>query len=295
MPTPRGGGIAVVIVFYGGLFYLFSNYKVEDNLIFALIAGLPVAAIGLIDDILNLKPIVRLSIQSISTIIALIFLKGLQDFHLITFILHMPVLFTLIGFIAVIWSINLFNFMDGIDGYLGSEVIFLGLSVYILTKDSIGLLIVFSSLGFLFWNWQKARIFMGDVGSSFIGFIFGIIAIYQQNSCKLSIIVWLILASVFWFDASITLFRRLRNREKIYIAHRKHAYQRLIQAGFSHQKTVVFSILLNVIVFILAFLANRYKSLEWIFFFVDIIMLYLILKWVDKLNPFQYSFNKELN
>jgi Fuc2NAc and GlcNAc transferase len=217
------------------------------------------------------------------------FLGGLQNLQFTIYNLQLPLLFTPLAFIAIIWSINLFNFLDGIDGYISTELIFIGISIFILTGDSIGILLAVSVGGFLIWNWPKAKIFMGDVGSTLLGFIVAIFAIYYQNTQKVSMVVMLILTSVFWFDATLTLFRRIRNKEKLSEAHRKHAFQRIVQAGWSHTKTTLFSLGLNIIGFFMAFLAMKFELYQPLFLLLQLVILFFAMRYVDVKKPFEYS------
>lgn len=127
---------------------------------------------------------------------------------------------------------------------------------------------------------------MGDVGSTLLGYNIAIFAIYYQNTDKSSIIIWLILSSVFWFDATLTLFRRWRNKEKLSQAHKKHAYQRLVQSGWSHQKTVIAAIIINIFLFGMVFITVWNKQLLLPVFFVCILFLYVIVKFIDKKKAF---------
>jgi len=289
LPTPRGGGIAIVIVWFGGLTYFYLTKKVDPKLFFALLSGFPLAVTGLFDDMAGLKPGIRFIIQLICAILALYFLQGLDSIQFFNKGFSLPIIFYLLAIVAIVWSVNLFNFLDGIDGYITTEVVFIGLAVFLLTGDQVGLLLAVTLMGFLFWNWQKAKIFMGDVGSTLLGFSVAVIAISSHNSGTSSIPVWLILTSVFWFDATVTLFRRIRNKEQLSVAHRNHAYQRIVQAGFSHQKTVLYALGLNAIGFIIAFFAIQYKNFDWLFLFLDLALLVVVLKIIDRKKPFLYK------
>lgn len=289
VPTPRGGGLAVAIAWFAGLVCLYIANGIDQPLFFALLSGLPLTLIGFADDIFNLKPGIRFLVQFICAACALWFLGGLQ--HCPLSIVHCQFAFILapLAFIAIIWSINLFNFLDGIDGYISTEVIFIGVSLFILTGNEIGILLAASVGGFLIWNWPKAKIFMGDVGSTLLGFIVAVLAIYYQNTQQLSIVVMLILTAVFWFDATVTLIRRKLNKEKLSEAHRKHAYQRIVQAGWSHQKTTLWSLGINLIGFGFAFLATKYIVMQEILLVIYLGVLYLVLRYIDKQKPFEYS------
>jgi UDP-N-acetylmuramyl pentapeptide phosphotransferase/UDP-N-acetylglucosamine-1-phosphate transferase len=285
-PVPRGGGIAVVTVLFAGLIFLYFSRLIDRKIFFALLAGLPLSVMGLLDDLFHLKPGPRFLVQIICSSIALFILGGLQQISVFALNISSAYILYPVALIAIVWSANLFNFLDGIDGYLTSEIIFIGIAIFSLTGDKIGLLLSLTSLGFLYWNWQKAKIFMGDVGSTILGYTVAVLAIYHQNNNSSSIVVWLILSSVFWFDATITIYRRIRNREHISQAHKKHAYQRIVQAGFSHQKTVLFAVLLNVIGYILAFLSLHFQKYDWSFLVADLIILYLAVKAIDRKYPF---------
>lgn len=288
VPTPRGGGLAVAITWFVGLTCFFLKDTIDKPLFYALLSGLPLTLIGFADDIFNLKPGVRFLVQFLCAASALFFFRGLSTVNCGLWTMDYGLLLTPLAFIAIIWSINLFNFLDGIDGYISTEVVFTGTSLFMLTGNPVGLLLATATAGFLFWNWPKAKIFMGDVGSTLLGFSVAVLAIYHQNNLSLSIPVFLILTSVFWFDATITLFRRVINKEKLSEAHRKHAYQRIVQSGFSHQKTTLWASALNMVGFGLAWLANVYRTYNLVFLAIDIIMLFMVMRWIDKKKAFEY-------
>lgn len=287
VPTPRGGGIAIVISIYIGLIWLFIQNLISQNLFYALLCGIILVIIGILDDIYNLSPKIRFIAQILSTSLALYFLGGLQSFNLGFTSIQAPLVLSIISVIGIVWFINLYNFIDGIDGYASAEAIFIGGAMYFITKSEIALILISTTLGFLPWNWQKAKIFMGDVGSTTLGFFLAILAIYFQNNNEFSLINWMILTSVFWFDATFTLFRRWKNKEKLSEAHKKHAYQRIVQAGFSHQKTVIYAIITNLILF--SIILINIKSPKFLIpaFIIDLIFLFLITKSIDKKKPFK--------
>lgn len=289
IPTPRGGGLAVAISWFIGLAYFFILGRIDPALFYALLSGLPLTMIGFADDVFSLKPFVRFLVQFICAALALWFLGGLQTMDYGPWTMDFILLLTPIAFFAIIWSINLFNFLDGIDGYIGSEIVFVGVAAFALTGDQIGLLLAVATFGFLIWNWPKAKIFMGDVGSTLLGFTVAVMAIYHQNDHISSVWVWLILTSVFWFDATVTLFRRFINKEKLSEAHRKHAYQRAVQSGFSHQQTTIGLILLNVVGFGFAWLAHYFSAYAIMFVIIDLVMLSIVLIHIDKRKPFEYK------
>jgi len=246
IPTPRGGGIAIVISWFSGLFYFFINDQIEANLFFALLSGLILVFIGILDDVFNISPIVRIVAQLITAALALFFLAGLNILELGIYEFKITILLSLVAFIGIIWFINLYNFLDGIDGYAAMQAIFMSLAFFYFTNSNYYLLLAAATFGFIIWNWQPAKIFMGDVGSTLLGFNFAVFTIYEQNTETIPIVVFLIISSIFWFDATLTLIRRFLNKEKLTDAHKKHAYQRLTQFGFSHQKTVIYAFIQRI-------------------------------------------------
>jgi Fuc2NAc and GlcNAc transferase len=284
--TPRGGGIAISITWFIAITFLFLRKEINSSLFFALLCGLPISAIGLIDDINAIAPKVRFLVQLISSTMAIFFLGGINSIDIGFSQLHIPVLLNILAIIGIVWFTNLFNFLDGIDGYISAEVIFICLAAYILSESLLPLFLVSAVAGFLLWNWQPAKIFMGDVGSTLLGFTIGVFGIHYQNINQSSIITWLMLSSLFWFDATITLFRRLKNHEKLSEPHKKHAYQRIVQFGFTHQRTVISATVINCVIFILILLSAIYPKFLVIFFFSNIVLLFLILNIIDRKFPF---------
>jgi Fuc2NAc and GlcNAc transferase len=128
---------------------------------------------------------------------------------------------------------------------------------------------------------------MGDIGSTQLGFVLVMLGIYFHNKAELSIIHWLMLSSLFWFDATLTLFRRWRNGENLSVAHKKHAYQRAVQAGLSHQKTIIISFIINIVIIGLVVISRSFISLMLPLFFVDLLILYGITKLIDNKVPFE--------
>ena len=183
----------------------------------------------------------------------------------------------------IIWFINLYNFLDGINGYAGSEAVFLALAAFILFSGNHFLVLAVAVLGFLFWNWNKAKIFMGDVGSTLLGYNIAIFTIYYANEQATNFWIWIILFGVYWFDATLTLIRRKLNKEKLSQAHKKHGYQRLTQSGWSHYKVTNYSIGLNMILFfIVYFVSNIFVA-----FILALIVLALSMKFVDNKKAFE--------
>lgn len=287
VPTPRGGGLAIVISWYIGLSILFFLGRIDQNLFFALLSGVLLAIISLIDDIKNLKPYIRLVTQFVTVTVALIFLKGIEPVFISSKEIFSYIILIPLSIVGMVWFINLFNFLDGIDAYASLEALTIALVLFVFTGNIVNLVLLSCIFGFLLWNWPKAKIFMGDVGSTQLGFILIVLGIYFQNRNQFSIIHWIMLSSPFWFDATLTLFRRWRNGEKLSQAHRKHIYQRIVQAGFSHLKTDIYLIIINIIIFILILASIKYAILLIPLFAVNLVFLFLITRLVDKRMPFR--------
>src|SRR5207253_813322 len=154
----------------------------------------------------------------------------------------------------LLWLLNLFNFMDGIDGIAAGEAVFVSLSVAAAALASgsgdrsvwLAFIVAGAALGFLRWNWPPARIFMGDVGSGFLGFMLGSLSIIAHQKWRVPVSVPLILLGVFVADATTTLLCRIFRGEKWYASHRSHAYQRLSQRFGAHGPVTFLVMLVNV-------------------------------------------------
>lgn len=233
-PTPRGGGIAVITAVSLCWVYPAS----QSPLLMAILAGaLVLAFVSWLDDLRNQSIAIRLCAQFLAVGVAMIFLsnEGLLLQGMVPIWLD-----RLVTFLAWIWFINLFNFMDGIDGIATVEslVIACGLALLFASTTLIGLDVwlplglVAAALGFLWWNWHPARVFLGDVGSIPLGFLLGGLLIF--TALRGFWVPALILPLYFLCDATVTLTRRALKREPIWQAHKQHFYQTAIQSGKSH-------------------------------------------------------------
>jgi Fuc2NAc and GlcNAc transferase len=285
-PTPKGGGIAIVLTWYTGLAVLYLCGIVEKNLFFALLSGVLLAFVSLIDDIRGLRPVIRLIVQFITAILAFMFLHGLRPLVMPQININYDYIVYPVAIVGMVWFINLFNFMDGVDGFASLEAIIICSVFFVFTWSLAAVLLIACITGFLYWNWPRASIFMGDVGSTQLGFILVVLGIYYHNTFDFSILNWIMLTSPFWFDATLTLFRRWHNGEKLSEAHRKHVYQRMVQAGSSHALVNGYLLLINVFIIFLIILYREYKILQIPLFAVSLIFFYLIARQVDKRVPF---------
>jgi len=280
LPTPRGGGLAIIVTFFAALFYFHS--EMDPSLFGGLCMAIPVALSGLIDDWKPLSAKVRLAIQFASAGGALFFLGGVQTLQFGLFELS-GIWVNILALLIIVWLSNLYNFLDGLDGYAAAEGIFVSLGGFILFGYPELLFLAAAIAGFLLFNWHKASIFMGDVGSATLGFLFAVWMLYDAGTPHFN--GWIILLSLFWFDATITLYRRWRNGEKLTEAHKKHLYQRLHQSGFSHSRVVLTGMAINLALFIALFYAPEDQYLLLLGFCLMILFGYL--KYVDLKKGFE--------
>ena len=253
VPTPHGGGIAIAITWFSGLFYLYFTNEIDSSLFFALLVGIIISVVSFFDDLYDLSPKLRLVAQAIVALGGLYFLGGFEQLDFGIFSVQNQIFTNIFAFFMIVWFINLYNFLDGINGYAGGEALFLALGGYLLFGGGHFLVLAAAVLGFLYWNWGRAKIFMGDVGSTLLGYNVAIFTIYYANEVPSNFWIWIILFGLFWFDATLTLVRRKLNHEQLSKAHKKHAYQRLQQSGWSHTQVSSFGLGINVLLLLIVY------------------------------------------
>lgn len=286
IPTPHGGGVAIVISWYIGITIFYFYGVLDKTLYYSLLCGILIAIVSLLDDLFGVKPVIRLIVHFLTAIFAFICLNGLRP--LVMPELHFDYNYIVypVAIVGIVWFVNLFNFMDGVDGFASVEAIIISSVLFVFTWNLSPILLIVCITGFLCWNWPKAKIFMGDTGSTQLGFILVIMGIYFHNNFEFSILNWIMLSAPFWFDATLTLFRRWRNGEKLSEGHRKHVYQRLVQMGFSHEKVNLFLILINILNIIFISVYREIKFLQIPLFVLTLVSYYIITRWVDRRIPF---------
>lgn len=282
VPTPHGGGIALAITWFVGLGYLYFTSQIEADLFYALSVGVIISVVSFFDDIYELSAKLRMIVQSVVAMLGLFCLGGFESLEFGLFSIENQIITNVFAFLLIVWFINLYNFLDGINGYAGSEALFLAVAGFLLFGGGHFLVLGVAVLGFLYWNFNKAKIFMGDVGSTLLGYNVAIFTLYYANQESTNLWVWIVLFGVFWFDATLTLVRRKLNGEKLSQAHKKHAYQRLTQSGWSHYKVTNYSIVLNILIFLCVYFISNIA----IAFFITLILLYSAIKFVDNKKAF---------
>lgn len=235
IPTPRGGGVAIVLVYMLGLFIAReSGLEVTDYTFWALIgAGGGTALLGFLDDHGHIAARWRLLGHFTAAIWALYWLGGLPPLALFGSEWQLGWVGHVLAALYLVWMLNLYNFMDGIDGLASCEAICVCLSAALLCVVSgiqgesvvLPLLLAAAVFGFLLWNFPPAKIFMGDAGSGFLGLVLGVLSLQAGWASAELLWGWLILLGVFIVDATYTLAHRLFRGERVYEAHRSHAYQ----------------------------------------------------------------------
>lgn len=234
VPTPRGGGVAIILTFLPALVVLGLVYELPANEFWAMfVAGSWVALIGFWDDHGHIPARWRLLAHFIAAGWVLYWLGGFPPLIFFGYQLDMEWIGHILAIVFLVWLLNLYNFMDGIDGLAGIEAatVCMGgaLLYYLDAAESaewiMPLLFLAAVAGFLFWNFPKARIFMGDAGSGFVGIMLGVMAVQSAWITPSLFWGWMILLGAFIVDASMTLIRRIIRGEKFYEAHRSHAYQ----------------------------------------------------------------------
>ncbi|MBN2825869.1 MAG: glycosyltransferase family 4 protein [Campylobacterales bacterium] len=256
-PTPHGGGVAIAFSWFVGLIYLYLSHQIDSTLFFALMLGIGVAVVGLIDDIVELSPKIRMVAFGAVGVGGLFVLGGLKSLDFGFFSIENQLITFFFALLLVLWYINLTNFIDGINGYVGTQFVFLSVAGALLFGGGHFVVLAMAVLGFLYWNFGNAKIFMGDVGSTLLGYSLAIITLYYANIEALNLWIWITLYGLFWLDATVTLVRRKLNGEKLSQAHKKHAYQRLTQANWSHRRVTLYALTLNIGVFALIYFVEN--------------------------------------
>ncbi len=264
-----------------------------------------IMALGFVDDCYSIKPIAKLFLHCL-LVLSVLLLLAVPSLSFATVVVNDSWLIGILAGLAIVWCINFFNFMDGIDGIAILQAMTMSLSALTISLLLGGPLLhhfIFAglfaaALGFWFWNCPPAKLFMGDTGSGFLGYILALLAMETSTHGVLNVWCWLILFGVFFADATTTLVLRLKNRQKITQAHRGHAYQRLAmywqaseEAGIgqakgrarAHRRVLLGVLLLNAVWFSpLAFAAAIFP--EWGFALAILAftpLVFLVLK-VDK-------------
>lgn len=269
-PTPRGGGAAIVVAMLAGGIALAIREREAGYMLLLLPPILGIAWVGWLDDHGGLSALKRLAMHAAAA--AWIFAGSLPLFAVFpasdassgvpAAVAALAVTF------VVVWSINLHNFMDGIDGLLTLQAMFVlvVLAATAILRGAAGetllLTCAAACAGFLPFNFPRARIFMGDVGSGVLGFVVGVGVLWQMGDRPIAAASGLVLCSAFVTDASCTLLSRMLRGRRWYSAHREHLYQWLVRSGFSHARVVVLYMAWNLLLVLPVVYWMNYSSLS---------------------------------
>lgn len=255
VPTPRGGGVAIVMTFAASLVWLAYVELITVAQSAALLgAGLLIAVIGFMDDHGHIAARWRLLGHFFAAIWILSWMQGLPAITAFGVTFDLGWAGHVLAVFYLVWMLNLYNFMDGIDGLASLQAICACLAltlIYFLGGHQsmiwAPLLLSVSVAGFLYWNFPPARIFMGDAGSGFLGIILGGLSIQAAWAGSEFFFAWLIMLGVFIVDATFTLIRRLARGDKVYEAHRSHAYQFASRQYGRHLPVTIAVAVINVV------------------------------------------------
>jgi Fuc2NAc and GlcNAc transferase len=253
--TPRGGGVAIVFSFLLSLLIAYENELVSVELLLgSWMGGGLVAVVGFLDDHGHISPKWRLLAHFAAAAVGLYLLPSPPQFLFWGTTHHIALMGYAFAALYAVWMLNLYNFMDGIDGLAGVQAVTVSLGACILywacgRLDMIWAptLLGLASLGFLCWNFPPARIFMGDAGSGFLGFQVALLSLHGATESSVIVWGWLIMMGCFIVDASFTLLRRLLGGERFYEAHRSHAYQFASRRLGSHKAVTLAIGALNLV------------------------------------------------
>ncbi len=255
VPTPRGGGVAIVISFLISLLILLSAGFIDAAIMWALLgAGGGIALVGFLDDHGHIAARWRLTGHFLGAIWILFWIDGFPPITAFGLDLDLKWLGNILAAIFLVWLLNLYNFMDGIDGLASIEAIcvcicggFLYFYIGETSAATLPIILAAAVAGFLMWNFPPAKIFMGDAGSGFLGIILAALSLQAAWVEPQLFWSWIILLGVFIVDATMTLLHRLLRHEKVYEAHRSHAYQFAARHYKAHKPVSLTIGLINIL------------------------------------------------
>lgn len=291
-PTPRGGGVVfvAVTVIASGILYWYGHITRTE--IILVTCSFLMATVGVADDYLKLRNSLRFVAQLFVATLFLVLNGVPETLSLAPLTIPLGVLAWPLCVLFIVWSVNLFNFMDGLDAFASMEAIIIFAVLGALgaaagaSHFSILMLILAASIaGFLKWNFPPAKIFMGDGGSYFLGFMIAGAALVSDTGRGIPLMVPITLYALFWFDATVTLTRRMLTGEEWYRAHRSHAYQRLHQAGYSHLAVTGYALLVNAALAGLAVAGFFHPQYLLILFAAALTLLAVLYAVVERIRP----------
>lgn len=254
-PIPRGGGIVIAGLFVLGSIFFIPTWPGIHRCLVALVGGtLVISIVGWLDDQKSLNSFTKFTVQLVIGVICVGLIQPETTIYLFTEKMVDLTSFILIPVIVlwITWIMNVFNFMDGIDGLVASQTIVnafvLSIWFFYIGDTSIALVCLIlcgATSGFIFYNWAPAKIFLGDSGSLSVGLIFGVLAIYGVTKHEMPVIGFIVLYGIFLADTGITLLHRMLKGERWWEPHDQHFYQRIVRTGISHSKMSIIFLMAN--------------------------------------------------
>ena len=263
-PIPLGGGLAIVLIVLATGAWVADEIDWKRSLIYIVSASI-IAWMGWRDDVHKLPALFRLIVQSI---IAIVSIWGMGYFKVVAVPLigdvQLGIVGVIITFLWIVGLTNAYNFMDGIDGNAGGVALSAAFGWMWLSADTqkwfvfwVALAIAASSLGFLGHNWTPAKVFMGDVGSTFLGYSFAVLSLVSADQGGDALLIGTLLMWIVIMDSFVTFLGRLIKRENVLTGHRLHLFQRLVLGGYKHTTISLLYMLLTSIAGLLAYLWSQ--------------------------------------
>lgn len=269
VPVPHVAGLVIVLI--GLLTYPMISLVLDGTFSWGYLTGaLLIAGVSLLDDLKPIRSRWRLLVHSIA---AILLIADVDTWHGITMLGHLQfgVFGYIVTFLWIVWMINCYNFMDGIDGLAGLQAVLAGLGWVLLSYIlDMPVFLIYSgviasaSLGFLVHNWNPAKIFMGDVGATFLGFTFAALPLLARTKAvrypDLLPIAAVLFLWLFNFDTLTTLIRRIVRGEKIWRPHREFLFHRLVSSGLTHRRVTIIYGVLTAILIVSALLSVAFRE-----------------------------------
>lgn len=280
VPTPKGGGVGIILTVTLIVIIKLPLYFIMMTVIFCL------AAIALVDDIRGLSVKLRFAIQiTAASIIVLLYHPDLfiQKLFLPLF---WEVIFIILFLLFLVATTNFFNFMDGINGIAGFEAmisfLFIGLFHLTLSKNHalfiLSIAVCGATAGFLVVNFPRAKVFMGDAGSIFLGFLFAVLVVISARNIK-DFFFLTLLQATFYIDCVVTIFLRKIRKENVFAAHRFHLYQELVhKKGWSHARVTITYAAVQVLIAAVAWIFLPLNVGVMILFWLLLMVLYVYIR-----------------
>ena len=284
IPMPLGGGLAIVILVLATSLGVINQTEWERSFIYVAL-GVILALVGWRDDLFSLSPNYRFLVQGL---VATISILGMGYFKVVRIPLlgelNLGAIGIIITFFWIIGMINAYNFMDGIDGMAGGVAVVAGVGWMILSANVhnpfvfwVALSIAATSLGFLGHNWPPAKIFMGDVASTFLGYSFAVLPLLSASQTGDALTVGTLLMWIVIMDTFVTFLRRLVKGENVFSGHRSHLFQQLVAGGYKHGTISALYIFLTALAGLLSYEWSHGDQVAPLLIFLGLPLIWILL------------------